>query len=126
MHDIARSLHRRVAFNVTVGNCDDHLRNHGFILTPDDWWLAPAFDWNSSIDRAEHILNIDESDNRPSVETVIATAEWYGLSKARGAALADEILQLTRTGRAAATKVGIAKADIEITSSAFAATDASG
>jgi hypothetical protein len=26
-------LFRRVAFNVAIGNRDDHLRNHGFILT---------------------------------------------------------------------------------------------
>jgi serine/threonine-protein kinase HipA len=25
-------LFRRVAFNVAIGNRDDHLRNHGFIL----------------------------------------------------------------------------------------------
>lgn len=32
-------LFRRVAFNVAIGHRDDHLRNHGFLLTPH--WLAP-------------------------------------------------------------------------------------
>jgi serine/threonine-protein kinase HipA len=28
-------LFRRVVFNVAVGSRDDHLRNHGFLLTPE-------------------------------------------------------------------------------------------
>ena len=35
-------LFRRVAFNVAVGNRDDHLRNHGFVLGENGWRLAPA------------------------------------------------------------------------------------
>jgi len=37
-------LFRCVAFNVAVGNREDHLRNHGFILGETGWRLAPAFD----------------------------------------------------------------------------------
>lgn len=70
-------LFRRVVFNVLIGNRDDHLRNHGFLLTPTGWRLAPAFDLNPNTDRADHVLNIDESDNRPSLATVIETSEWY-------------------------------------------------
>ena len=43
-------LFRRVAFNVAVGNRDDHLRNHGMILTSRGWRLAPAFDFNPNTD----------------------------------------------------------------------------
>lgn len=116
-------LYRRVAFNVAVGNRDDHLRNHGFILTPSGWRLAPAFDLNPNIDKAEHVLNLDESDNRPSLATVIETAEWYGASKDRGTAIVDEVLQQTRPWRTAAAKLGIAKADIDLMASAFNETD---
>lgn len=45
-------LFRRVAFNVAVGNWDDHLRNHGFVLGATGWRLAPAFDVNPNIDKA--------------------------------------------------------------------------
>lgn len=45
-------LYRRVVFNVAVGNRDDHLRNHGFILASTGWRLAPAFDVNPNIDKA--------------------------------------------------------------------------
>ena len=66
-------LFRRVAFNVAIGNRDDHLRNPGFLLTPTGWRLAPAFDLNPSRERADHVPNIDESDNRPSLATERST-----------------------------------------------------
>lgn len=116
-------LFRRVAFNVAIGNRDDHLRNHGFLLTPTGWRLAPAFDLNPNTDRADHVLNIDESDNRPSLATVIETSEWYLGSKDRGRAVVTEILNETRTWREAAQALKIARADIELTATAFSESD---
>lgn len=117
-------LFRRVAFNVATGNRDDHLRNHGFLLTPAGWRLAPAFDLNPNTDRADHVLNIDETDNRPSLATVLETSEWYVKSKDRGAAIVDEVLHETKTWRRAAQALNIARADIELTGAAFAESDA--
>ena len=117
-------LFRRVAFNVAIGNRDDHLRNHGFLLTPTGWRLAPAFDLNPNIEKAHHVLNIDESDNRPNLATVIATSEWYVDSKDRGAAIVAEVLRATRRWRQAAEVLKIARADIELTAVAFAESDA--
>jgi serine/threonine-protein kinase HipA len=114
-------LYRRVAFNVAVGNRDDHLRNHGFLLTSTGWRLAPAFDMNPNLDKAEHVLNLDETDNRPNLATVIETAEWYRLSKERGTDIVAEIFEVTRQWRAAAAHAGIARADIELTAAAFGA-----
>jgi len=116
-------LFRRVAFNVAIGNRDDHLRNHGFLLTPTGWRLAPAFDINPNTDRADHVLNIDESDNRPSLATVIDTSEWYVGSKDRGRAIVTEVLHQTRKWRQAAHALKIARADIELTATAFAESD---
>jgi serine/threonine-protein kinase HipA len=116
-------LFRRVAFNVAIGNRDDHLRNHGFLLTPTGWRLAPAFDFNPNTERADHVLNIDESDNRPSLATVIETSEWYVGSKDRGRVIVTEVLHETRRWRQAAQALKIARADIELTATAFAESD---
>jgi serine/threonine-protein kinase HipA len=116
-------LFRRVAFNVAIGNRDDHLRNHGFILSPTGWRLAPAFDVNPSSDKAEHVLNLDETDNRPSFATVIETSEWYSLSKDRGAKIVAEITDQTRHWRDWAARAQIARGDIELMSSAFRLSD---
>lgn len=117
-------LFRRVAFNVAIGNRDDHLRNHGFILTANGWRLAPAFDVNPNIEKAEHVLNLDETDNRPSLATVIDTSEWYSFSKDRGAKIVDEITQETRQWRKMAARANIASADIELTAAAFTQSEA--
>ena len=118
-------LFRRVAFNVAIGNRDDHLRNHGFILTAEGWRLAPAFDVNPSIEKAEHVLNLDETDNRPSLATVIDTAEWYSLSKDDAARIVGEVTRETRQWRRCAAASGIARADIELMAAAFAHADVS-
>ena len=88
-------------------------------MTATGWRLAPAFDVNPNIDKAEHVLNLDETDNRPSLATVIETAQWYLGSKDRGAAIVAEILAVTRRWREAAAEAGIARADIELTAASF-------
>ena len=120
--DLAQ-LFRRVVFNVAVGNRDDHLRNHGFLLTPTGWRLAPAFDVNPASETAQHVLNLDEADNRPDLDTVIDTAEWYQLSKDQGACIASEVLEVTRDWRETASAHGIGRGDSEIMSAAFSQTD---
>ncbi|MGB6007657.1 type II toxin-antitoxin system HipA family toxin [Castellaniella sp.] len=118
--DLAQ-LFRRVAFNVAVGNRDDHLRNHGFVLGETGWRLAPAFDVNSNIDKAEHVLNIDDVDNRPSLETVLSTAAFYGLSDDHARQAVEEVAAAVDGWRDAARRVGIAGADIDLTTGAFSA-----
>ena len=39
-------LWRRIVFNIAVSNCDDRLRNHGFLLTPQGWRVSPAYEMN--------------------------------------------------------------------------------
>lgn len=56
-------LWRRIVFNTAISNTDDHLRNHGFILTDEGWVLSPAFDLNPSTDKYGLALNIDMESN---------------------------------------------------------------
>lgn len=114
-------LFRRLVFNVAVGNRDDHLRNHGFVLGANGWRLAQAFDVNPNIDKAEHVLNIDDSDNRPSLQTVLTTAAFYGQSPERGKQIVEEVASAVDGWRDAARKVGIARGDVELTAAAFSA-----
>jgi serine/threonine-protein kinase HipA len=114
-------LFRRVAFNVCVGNRDDHLRNHGFLLGTTGWRLAPAFDVNPDVDKAEHVLNIDDADSRPSLDSVLASAAFYGLSPQRAHAAVDEGATAVDGWQTAARAAGIAAADIALTEGAFSA-----
>lgn len=117
-------LFRRVSFNVAVGNRDDHLRNHGFVLCKKGWRLAPAFDVNPNIDKAEHVLNIDDADNRPSLETVLSTAAFYGLDDVRAWKIVAEVVMVVDRWQDAARRIGISGADIDLTAGAFSANKA--
>lgn len=112
-------LFRRVSFNVATSNKDDHLRNHGFILGPDGWRLAPAFDVNPIPDKYEHVLNIDDCDNRPSMASVLATSDWYGLDSGRAEQIVDEVVKAVKFWPQVARMSGIGAAEIELMSSAF-------
>lgn len=114
-------LFHRVAFNVAVGNRDDHLRNHGFILGKRGWRLSPAFDVNPSIDKSTHVLNIDDVDNRPSLETVLATAAFYRLTSQRAKEVIDQVVKVVADWKSVARRAKIAAADVELSASAFSA-----
>lgn len=118
--DLAQ-LFRRVAFNVAIGNRDDHLRNHGFLLGKTGWRLAPAFDVNPNIDKAEHVLNLDDADNQPSLETVLHTAAFYGLDGDHARQIVEEVVTAVDGWRDAAHNTGIANADIDLAAAAFSA-----
>lgn len=51
------------SINIAVSNTDDHLRNHGFLLTNEGLKMFPAYDLNPAIDKDGLSLNIDEIDN---------------------------------------------------------------
>ncbi|WP_420224101.1 type II toxin-antitoxin system HipA family toxin [Pigmentiphaga litoralis] len=115
-------LFRRVAFNVAVGNRDDHLRNHGFVLGKTGWRLAPAFDVNPNIDKAEHVLNIDDVDNRPDLDTVLSTAAFYGLDEVRARQVVNEVTLIVDRWQDIARRLRISSADIDLTAGAFLTT----
>jgi serine/threonine-protein kinase HipA len=116
-----RELYRRVAFNVAVGNRDDHLRNHGFILGEGGWHLAPAFDVNPDPDKAVHVLAIDDADTRPDIATVRATAPYYRLSPAAADTIIAEVTAAVRPWRATARRLRLSPAEILQTALAFPA-----
>ncbi|HTF04982.1 MAG TPA: HipA domain-containing protein, partial [Bacteroidia bacterium] len=61
-------LWRRIVFNITVKNTDDHLRNHGFLLTERGWKLSPAYDMNPNEFGTGLSLNVSEKENSLDME----------------------------------------------------------
>ena len=114
-------LFRRAVFNVAVGNRDDHLRNHGFLLARQGWCLAPAFDINPDPDKDTHVLNLDELDNRPSLDSVRATAEYYRLRPATAERIIREVLSVVQGWEALAKQHGLPVEERMETARAFAA-----
>lgn len=71
-----QELYRRVAFNICIGNSDDHFRNHGFLLTPRGWTLSPAYDMNPTLNEYQSLL-INESSNKADIRTLQESCESY-------------------------------------------------
>jgi len=90
-------LWRRIVFNICVSNVDDHLRNHGFILTEKGWRLAPAYDMNPSETGDGLKLNISKDDNSQSLALALEVAKYFRLKKSEAnkiiAEVTDAVLQ---------------------------------
>ena len=67
-----RELWSRMAFSQLVHNTDDHLRNHGFLLTEKGWRLSPVFDVNPDPYGGDGVLEMGD---------LLADASYYRLSR---------------------------------------------
>lgn len=114
-----RQLFTRVIFGIAAGHRDDHLRNHGFVMGAEGWRLSPAFDLNPIIDKAEHVLAIDDSSHDPDISIAVSTHSFYRLNSTEANAIVRETLEVVANWKALASREGISAADIEITGAAF-------
>ena len=79
IEDNLHQLWRRIIFNIAISNTDDHLRNHGFILSNEGWILSPAYDLNPSIDKDGLALNIDTDNNALNFELAKTVGVYFRL-----------------------------------------------
>lgn len=107
-----RELFTRVTFNLAAGNRDDHLRNHGFVRTPQGWRLAPAFDLNPSFAKGEHVLALDDASRAPSLATVLSTAAFYRLAEEEARALVGRVLAAVGAWQVRARALGLTRVDV--------------
>lgn len=112
-------LWKRIVFNISISNTDDHLRNHGFLLTQKGWVLSPAFDINPSIDKNGLSLNIDSNDNSLDFELAKSVGLYFHLSNNEMNAIIEDIKNVVKNWKTIAQDIGITKLDIEMMSSAF-------
>ena len=84
-------LWKRIVFNMAISNTDDHLRNHGFLLTKEGWRLAPLYDINPVPYGDTLSLMVDETGNEISISTVVSAAVHYGVARKDAEMIAGEI-----------------------------------
>jgi serine/threonine-protein kinase HipA len=117
-------LWRRITFNILVSNTDDHLRNHGFLLTNKGWRLSPAFDLNPNEWGNGLTLNITDQSNDLDISLVINTAKYYKLSDHKANIIVKDIKKNISGWRAVAKSIGISHSEIERVKRAFQLADA--
>ena len=120
--DVNRDLEelwRRIVFSICVSNTDDHLRNHGFILTGGGWVLSPAYDINPVETGTGLKLNISSSDNSLDLDLAMEVSEYFRLDRTKASLIMEEVKSAVRNWRFAANKYGITRSDQESKAIAF-------
>lgn len=106
-----RQLYRRVAFNIAIGNTDDHFRNHGFLLTPRGWTLSPAYDMNPTTNDYQSLL-ITSSTNKSDLSLLLDASEEYMIGKEEAAKIISEVTDAVKAWRKMAASLGVAKREM--------------
>jgi serine/threonine-protein kinase HipA len=92
-HDL-RELFRRMAFNILVGNDDDHLRNHAFLFDGRGWRLSPLYDVVPRPHVGSNgrlILAVGERGHEASLANALTGAAAFGLKREEAVALLEDL-----------------------------------
>jgi serine/threonine-protein kinase HipA len=114
-----QELWRRIVFNICVSNSDDHLRNHGFLLTPKGWKLSPAFDVNPIPRSTGLSLNISEHSNALDLDLAREVAAQFRLNKKEREAIIEKLTKEVSHWHEIAAKIGIPRAEMQRMENAF-------
>ena len=109
----AEQLYRRVAFKMAIGDGDDHLRNHGFLLNDSGWHLAPAFDINPSPSIEHLCLTWDEQCNSFDINAFLGAAPFWGISVERAREIVGEVKDVVSHWKEEAADAGLTHKEIE-------------
>ncbi|MCB0760073.1 MAG: HipA domain-containing protein [Flavobacteriales bacterium] len=112
-------LFKRIVFTICVSNCDDHLRNHGFLLNEAGWRLSPAYDINANETGMGLILNISLDDNRLDLRIPLSLHYEFRLTEERAHEIIRNTVEIVSSWQERARKLGISGAEIKGKSRAF-------
>ena len=116
--DLAQ-LFRRMVFNLSISNADDHLRNHGFLFQEGSWVLSPAYDLNP-VETARGLhLNVSETDNALDWKLAMQVAPFFRLERGEALGILEEVLVAVQDWREEARNVGLSVAACERKAPAF-------
>ncbi|CAM1361273.1 Toxin HipA [Tenacibaculum soleae] len=114
-----KQLWRRIVFSICVSNTDDHLRNHGFLLTEKGWELSPAYDINPVETGVGLKLNISEDDNSLDLDLATQVAPYFRITKDEANIIIDDIIKRVSNWRDYANKYKISRLEQENKADAF-------
>ena len=112
-------LWSRIVFNILISNTDDHLRNHGFILTDKGWILSPAYDINPNEDGTGLSLNINLDDNALTLDLPLEVLEYFRLDKLKALKIIDRIKKSVSNWLRVVIKYQLPKSEQEIMEKVF-------
>lgn len=114
-----QQLWRRIIFNIAISNTDDHLRNHGFILSSQGWRLSPAYDINPSINKDGLSLNIDVDSNALDFELAKGVGTYFQLDNKQMDGILDDVKSAVSRWKTIARDIGISRREQALMEGAF-------
>ena len=114
-----KQLWRRIVFSICVSNTDDHLRNHGFLLTEKGWELSPAYDINPVETGVGLKLNISEDDNSLDLDLATQVAPYFRTAQDEADTIINDIIKIVSNWRDYANKYKISRLEQENKADAF-------
>ncbi len=120
--NIKNDLHqlwRRLVFNILISNTDDHLRNHGFLLSENGWILSPSYDINPSVDKNGLALNIDLDSNELSIELAFSVGKYFRLTDTEMQIIYKDVKKAVVSWQTVAKSTGIKRLEIAMMEQAF-------
>lgn len=115
-----QELWKRIVFGMAVSNTDDHLRNHGFLLSDEGWKLSPMYDVNPNADGDVLSLNVDEDSNLIDFELALSVSGLYEMTEGQAQEELGEIKNIVENNwKRLAQQYGLGRNEIENMSPAF-------
>lgn len=97
---LAEDVFRRAAFNIAIGNTDDHLRNHAALWDGRHLELTPAYDLSPVLrsgETASQAIGITWGNDRTSsLATLVEAAADYTLERSVAQAIARDVIDVIR------------------------------
>ncbi len=113
-------LWRRIVFNMAVSNTDDHLRNHGFLLSNEGWKLSPAYDMNPNAEGNALALDVDEHSSAIDFALALSVARWFDVTDKQAVEAQKEIADVVvNHWRRLAKQYQLSRSEIENMAPAF-------
>jgi len=112
-------LWKRIVFSIAVSNSDDHLRNHGFLLSEEGWELSPAYDINPNEMADGLSLNISWDSNAQDFDLAKSIAQDFRVSPAKANEIVDKVKAEVCTWGKVAEGYGISRSERQRMEKAF-------
>lgn len=114
-----RELWRRIVFSVAISNTDDHLRNHGFLLSKNGWRLSPAYDINPIEKGIGLSLNISEDDNSLDFDLCMEVIDYFRWKEQEASLFIKQTKEMVSQWRERAHRMKIPNKEQTLMESAF-------
>lgn len=106
-----KELWKRIVLNICIKNTDDHLRNHGFLLTETGWTLSPVYDVNPFPEGTGLTLNISEDDNSLDLELALSVIPYFRVKEQEAKEAIKQIRKSVNKWRKFADEMKISRAE---------------